>query len=107
MPRAAELFRAVRAAARGEAVLSPGVAARLVGRVRGRRRPMPLSQREREVLGLIARGASNKDWAGGCSSAKRRSRPTWPIYAKLGVNDRAAAVAKALDRGLLVPRKQG
>ena len=29
------------------------------------------------------------------------------IYAKLGVNDRAAAVAEAFDRGLLVPRKQG
>jgi DNA-binding NarL/FixJ family response regulator len=57
-----ELFRAVRAAARGEAVLSPSVATRLLGQVRAPARE-PLSQREMEVLTLIARGATSREAA--------------------------------------------
>ncbi|MBY8852632.1 response regulator transcription factor, partial [Saccharothrix sp. MB29] len=57
-----ELFRAVRSAARGEAVLSPSVATRLVGQVR-RPAAEPLSDREVEVLGLIARGCTNREAA--------------------------------------------
>ena len=55
-----ELVRAVRAAARGEAVLSPAVASRLMGRMRDPAQEA-LSQRELEVLTLVARGSTNKE----------------------------------------------
>ena len=57
-----ELLRGVRAAARGEAVLSPSVATRLLGQVSAPARD-PLSQRELDILGLIARGCSNREAA--------------------------------------------
>jgi DNA-binding NarL/FixJ family response regulator len=70
-----ELFRAVGAAARGESVLSPSVASRLLGQVRA---PVaePLTQRELEVLQLVARGTTNGRRPGACSSARPASRPT-------------------------------
>ncbi|MEV8440048.1 response regulator transcription factor [Actinosynnema sp. NPDC051121] len=96
-----ELFRAVRSAARGEAVLSPSVATRLVGQVR---QPVaePLSDREVEVLGLIARGSTNREAAAKLfiSEATVKTHLVH-VYAKLGVKDRAAAVAVAYERGLL------
>ncbi|MDQ2585361.1 response regulator [Saccharothrix yanglingensis] len=96
-----ELFRAVRSAARGEAVLSPSVATRLVGQVR-RPAAEPLSDREVEVLGLIARGCTNREAAARLfiSEATVKTHLVH-VYAKLGVKDRAAAVAVAYDRGLL------
>ena len=60
-PRA-ELLRAVRAAARGEAVLSPSVTARLMSRFRAPGAG-PLSQRELEVLELVAAGTTNREAA--------------------------------------------
>ncbi|MFI0421473.1 response regulator [Spongiactinospora sp. 9N601] len=96
-----ELAQAVRTAARGEAVLSPSVATRLLGQVRA---PAdPLSARELEVLRLIAEGATNREAAARLfiSEATVKSH-VLHIYAKLGVNDRAAAVATAFRRGLLV-----
>lgn len=101
--RPEELCRAVRAAARGEAVLSPAVATRLLGQVRTPARE-PLSQRELDVLGLIARGATNREAAVALfiSEATVKSH-LQHIYTKLGVKDRAAAVATAFDQGLLVP----
>jgi len=102
-----ELLRAVRAAAGGEAVLSPSVAARLMNRVRT---PAPevLSQRELDVLRLVAAGRTNRE-AGAELFISEATVKTHllNIYAKLGVSDRAAAVATAYDRGLLVPRKPG
>ncbi|GIH98421.1 DNA-binding response regulator [Planobispora takensis] len=95
-----ELVRAVRTAARGEAVLSPSVATRLLGQVRT---PAdPLSARELEILHLIADGATNREVAVRLfiSEATVKSH-VLHIYAKLGVNDRAAAVAVAFRRGLL------
>ncbi|GIH95688.1 response regulator [Planobispora siamensis] len=95
-----ELMRAVRTAARGEAVLSPSVATRLLGQVRT---PAdPLSARELEILHLIADGATNREVAVRLfiSEATVKSH-VLHIYAKLGVNDRAAAVAVAFRRGLL------
>jgi DNA-binding NarL/FixJ family response regulator len=99
-----ELFRAVRAAARGEAVLSPSVATRVVGQMRAPA-PESISQRELEVLELVARGATNRDAARQLfiSEATVKTHLVH-IYAKLGVNDRAAAVTEAFDRGLLTPR---
>jgi DNA-binding NarL/FixJ family response regulator len=96
-----ELFRAVRAAARGEAVLSPAVATRLLGQVRAPERE-PLSTRELEVLGLIAGGASNREAARRLFISEATVKThLLHVYAKLGVNDRAAAVAVAYQRGLL------
>jgi len=106
----AELFRAVRAAAHGEAVLSPSVATRLVGQVRSPApspspSPEPISARELEVLELVARGASNREAAAGLFISEATVKTHLiHIYAKLGVNDRAAAVAEAFNRGLLIPR---
>ena len=101
-----ELLRAVRAAARGEAVLSPSVATRLLGQVRAPARE-PLSQRELEVLGLIARGSSNREAAARLFISEATVKThVLHIYAKLGVNDRAAAVAAGFERGLL-PRPGG
>ncbi|MDX3800787.1 response regulator transcription factor [Streptomyces sp. AK04-3B] len=99
-----ELFTAVRAAAQGRTVLSPAVATRLVSAVRAPRSPgeEPLSAREREVLALVARGASNREIARDLfiSEATVKTHLTH-LYAKLGVNDRAAAVARAYERGIL------
>jgi DNA-binding NarL/FixJ family response regulator len=98
-PRA-ELVRAVRSAARGEAVLSPSVATRLLGQVRS---PVSeaLSPRELEVLGLIARGSNNREAAAKLFISEATVKThLLHVYAKLGVNDRAAAVAVAFERGL-------
>ena len=96
-----ELLRAVRAAARGEAVLSPSVAVRLMGQLR---KPAsdPLSQREREVLRLIAVGATNREVAAKLFVSEATIKThLLHIYEKLGVRDRAAAVGEAYKRGLL------
>jgi len=95
-----ELFRAIRATARGDSVLSPSVASKLVGRARG---PVnrSLSAREIEVLTLVARGISNKI----IGKDLRISEATVKthllhIFAKLGVDDRTAAVTAAMERGM-------
>ena len=98
-----ELLRAVRAAARGEAVLSPSVAARLMSRVRTPGAGL-LSQRELEVLELVAAGTTNREAAGRLFISEATVKThLLNIYAKLGVGDRAAAVAEAFNRGLLTP----
>ncbi|WP_103342511.1 response regulator [Amycolatopsis sp. CA-126428] len=102
-PRA-ELVRAVEAAARGQAVLSPTVATRLLGQVR---KPAPalLSRRELEVLELIAQGSTNREAAKRLYISETTVKThLLHVYAKLGVNDRAAAVAAAFSRGYLTPR---
>jgi DNA-binding NarL/FixJ family response regulator len=105
----AELFRAVRAAASGDAVLAPAVATRLVGQLRAPAgadpSPEPISARELEVLELVARGASNREAAERLFISEATVKTHLiHIYSKLGVNDRAAAVTEAFDRGLLIPR---
>jgi DNA-binding NarL/FixJ family response regulator len=105
-PRA-ELLRAVRAAARGESVLSPSVATRLIGRVRSPDAG-PLSQRELEVLELVAGGSTNREAAARLFVSEATVKThLLHIYAKLGVGDRAAAVAEAFNRGLLTPGGKG
>ncbi|MEO3795473.1 response regulator transcription factor [Nonomuraea sp. B10E15] len=95
-----ELARAVAAAARGEAALSPSVATRLLGQVRA---PAdPLSGRELEILDLIAQGTTNREAAARLFISEATVKThLLHIYAKLGVNDRASAVAAAFQRGLL------
>ncbi|MBN9741957.1 MULTISPECIES: response regulator transcription factor [Amycolatopsis] len=96
-----ELFRAVRAAARGEAVLSPAVASRIMGQMRAPAQE-PLSQREIEVLNLVARGSTNKEAAKKLFISEATVKThLLHAYAKLGVKDRAAAVAVAFERGLI------
>jgi DNA-binding NarL/FixJ family response regulator len=106
-PRA-QLVDAVRAAARGETVLAPPVAARLVSRLRT---PVPeagLTPREVEVLGAVARGLSNAEigrelFIGEATVKTHLLR----VFAKLGVDDRTRAVTVAMERGLLPVPGQG
>ena len=79
-PRA-ELLRAVRAAAAGQAVLSPSVAARLMSRVRAPEAPEPLSQRELEVLELVAAGCHQP--GGGRQAVHQRGHGQDPPAAHL------------------------
>ncbi len=104
-PRA-ELIRAVQAAHRGESVLAPSVASRLVSQLRAPSRDA-LSDRELEVLSLIAQGETNRGAAARLfiSEATVKTHLVH-IYAKLDVGDRAAAVAAAFDRGLLTPGRR-
>ena len=96
-----ELFRAIRAAASGESVLAPTVAARLMSRMRAPAEES-LSAREIEVLQLVARGNSNKE----VGKALHISTATVKthlihIYNKLGVDDRTAAVTTAIEKGII------
>jgi len=96
-----ELFRAVRAAARGESVLAPAVLARLMGRMRAPAAEA-LSAREVEVLSLVARGAANKEVARSLFISETTVKTHLShIFTKLGVDDRTAAVTVALNRGIL------
>jgi DNA-binding NarL/FixJ family response regulator len=96
-----DLYRAIRSAVRGESVLTPAVAARLMGHMRAPAEEK-LSSRELEVLQLVAEGASNSDIAGRLhiSQATVKSHLVH-IFGKLGVSDRTAAVTVALQRGIL------
>ncbi|GAB3876305.1 response regulator transcription factor [Kibdelosporangium lantanae] len=95
-PRA-ELLRAVRAAARGESVLAPSVASKLINKVRA---PEPLSKRELEVLTLVAAGRTNRETAATLFISEATVKThLLNIYGKLGVSDRASAVAEAYKRG--------
>ncbi|MEV5963717.1 response regulator transcription factor [Kribbella sp. NPDC051952] len=100
----AELLNGVRAAARGETVLAPPVAARLMSRLRT---PAPSaaaqpSPRELEVLAAVARGLSNAEigrelFIGEATVKTHLQR----LFAKLDVDDRTRAVTVAIERGLL------
>nr|WP_216843999.1 response regulator transcription factor [Phytoactinopolyspora alkaliphila] len=99
-PRA-QLAEAIRAAARGETVLAPPVAARLVSRLRAPAVPV-LTPRETEVLTAVARGLSNPDigrelYIGEATVKTHLIR----IFSKLEVDDRTAAVTKAYRLGIL------
>ncbi|GAB3300511.1 response regulator transcription factor [Geodermatophilus aquaeductus] len=96
-----QLADAVRAAARGETVLAPPVAARLVSRMRAPAAEAPTA-RELEVLGGVARGLTNAEigrelFIGEATVKTHLLR----VFAKLGVDDRTRAVMVAVERGLL------
>ncbi|WSA22418.1 response regulator transcription factor [Streptosporangium subroseum] len=97
----ADLAQAVRAAARGETVLSPSIAAKLLDRVR-QPRPETLSRREVEVLQLVAQGLTNAD-IGRALFITEATVKTYVvrIFAKLDVSDRTAAVMAAMQAGIL------
>ncbi|WP_436759546.1 response regulator [Streptosporangium sp. V21-05] len=97
----ADLLAAIRSAARGETVLSPSVATRLVTRMRA---PVAesLSPRETEVLSLVARGLTNAEIGRSLFIGETTVKThLLRVFGKLGVSDRTAAVTTALDRGLL------
>jgi two-component system, NarL family, response regulator YdfI len=105
------LFRAIRAAARGETLLKPEIMARLLSYGNhappaSERAPAAsgpaLTDREREVLVEVARGERSKEIAAHLGITERTVKAHLDsIYNKLGVDSRAAAVSIALQRGLL------
>ena len=97
----AELGHAIRAAARGETVLAPSVARRLVSHVRQPHRDL-LSGRETEVLALVARGLTNAAIGQQLSITEATVKThLLRLFGKLGVNDRTAAVTSAIALGVI------
>ena len=97
----AMLVDAIRAAARGETVLAPPVAARLVTRMRA---PVTeqLTPREVQVLTLVGQGLSNVEIGRELFISEATVKTHLVrVFGKLGVDDRTAAVTKAMAQGLL------
>ncbi len=103
----AALFDSIRAAARGETLLSPEIMSRLLAHTARppapRRTPaVELTERELQVLRAVAQGKRNKEIAADLAIAERTVKAHLDsIYNKLGVDSRAAAVSAASQRGLL------
>lgn len=102
-----EIERAIRAVAAGELLLAPAVVARALPQFGGARRPSvfpQLTDRERDVLELVAEGLDNLRIARrlGLSDKTVRNHLS-NILNKLGVADRSAAIARARDAGLGSP----
>jgi DNA-binding NarL/FixJ family response regulator len=103
----AEVVRAIHAVAHGEAIFSPAIAGRLI-QFFANVRPVPpaqlfpeLTEREREILGMIAHGNSNLEIAEELTlSPKTVSNHVSNIFAKLQVVDRAQAVLRAQQAGI-------
>ncbi|HZA83538.1 MAG TPA: response regulator transcription factor [Actinomycetes bacterium] len=96
-----QLFGAIRAAARGESVLSPSVATRVLGRMRAPAEEA-LSPRELEILQAVARVLSNKDIGRRLYVSEATVKThLLRVFSKLGVDDRTAAVTVALERGII------
>jgi DNA-binding NarL/FixJ family response regulator len=108
----ARLVEAIRATARGESILEPSVAAKVIAEFTRVSRMVPpaqmeqlvepLSERELEILALIARGYSNKEIASQLFIAEGTVKNhVTHILGKLGVRDRTQAALKARELGLL------
>ena len=101
-----QVVASVRAAARGESLLDPRIAARLIREVRDAGpRPGPLnllSPRETQVLALLARGRSNRDVARACTISEETVKAhVSSILAKLHLTDRTQAAIFGLQQGLV------
>lgn len=103
----AEMLRAIRAVGNGEAIFSPSIATRLIDYFATPRPAIAqdlfptLTEREREILYLIAQGCSNNDIAKQLSlSVKTVSNYLSNIFGKLQVTDRTQAAIRARDAGL-------
>ncbi|MFJ3528384.1 MULTISPECIES: response regulator transcription factor [unclassified Streptomyces] len=110
--RPADLLAAIKTVAAGEALLSPGPTARLIARVlsapsappaSGPGGPEALTERERQVLGLVARGLNNTEIAEtlGLSPLTAKTHVS-RIMGRLGARDRAQLVIIAYESGLVV-----
>lgn len=102
-----EMLRAIRAVASGEAIFSPAIAARLIDFFSAPKPAVPaqtfpeLSNREREILDLIAQGASNAEIASKLVlSPKTVRNHVSNIFSKLQVADRAHAIIRGREAGL-------
>ncbi|MEU8340549.1 response regulator transcription factor [Spirillospora sp. NPDC048832] len=96
-----QLVDAIRAAARGETVLAPRVAEKLVARMR-RPEPAALTAREIDVLRAVADGLSNAEIGRRLVIAEATVKThLLRVFAKLDVGDRTRAVVVAMERGLL------
>jgi DNA-binding NarL/FixJ family response regulator len=96
-----ELFRALRAVMRGERQLSPEVTERLMSRWK-RPAKASLTEREREVLRCVVRGAGNKEIAAELGIAEPTVKAHLVhIFEKLGVENRTAAARVGRERGVV------
>jgi len=102
-----EMVRAIQAVGRGEAIFSPAIATRLMDFFAAPHPAVPkevfptLTEREREVLGLIAQGHANAVIARQLSlSTKTVHNYVSNIFSKLQVADRAQAIVRAREAGL-------
>ncbi|NUW37384.1 response regulator transcription factor [Nonomuraea sp. SMC257] len=107
----AELIHAVRVVARGDALIAPSITRRLIAEFAGRvQRPEPgpqlnaLTEREREVMTLVAAGLSNDEIAARLvlSPATAKTHVS-RIMTKLGARDRAQLVVMAYEAGMITP----
>ena len=101
-----ELFEAIRAVYRGESLIQPAVAGKVLDRFaelsRQVQAPEALSEREVEVLKLMARGAANKLIAASLSIGESTVKThIQSIFQKLGVGDRTEAVTEAIKKGII------
>jgi DNA-binding NarL/FixJ family response regulator len=101
-----DLFKAIRAVYRGESLIQPVVASKLLDRFSELSRGTPsgegLSARELEILQLMAKGAANKEISAQLSIAQSTVKTHIAnIFQKLGVNDRTEAVTQALKKGII------
>ncbi|YAL83744.1 response regulator [Dermacoccaceae bacterium W4C1] len=105
-----ELNRAIRVVAAGDALLAPSVTRRLIGQVMQRRSVVPrtsataqlLTEREREVLVLVARGLSNAEIAVRLSVAEQTVKThVSHVFTKLDLRDRAQAVVYAYENAIV------
>ncbi|HEX3733082.1 MAG TPA: response regulator transcription factor [Mycobacteriales bacterium] len=102
----AELVSAVRVVASGESLLSPAATRRLVENfVRPRSEPAAvLTEREREILVLVARGLANREIAARLVVAEQTVKThVSRVFSKLGIRDRAQAVVFAYENGVVSP----
>jgi len=101
-----ELFKAIRGVYKGESLIQPAVAGKVLDRFaqlsRQTQVPDALSERELEVIKLMARGSANKEIAAELfiSESTVKSHIA-SIFQKLGVGDRTEAVTQALQKGLI------
>jgi two-component system, NarL family, response regulator LiaR len=103
-----ELRRAIKAAAAGQVQLSPGAAARLMREVRAPESPETLTDRETQVLRLLAEGRANKEIGRALSIGEQTVKThVSSILAKLGVRSRTQAALYAAKLGLVSVERLG
>jgi DNA-binding NarL/FixJ family response regulator len=106
--QAEELRRAIKAAAAGQVQLSPQAAARLMREVRAPESPESLTERETDVLRLLAQGQANKEIARSLQIGEKTVKThVSNILAKLGVQSRTQAALYAVHIGLVSPEQVG
>jgi DNA-binding NarL/FixJ family response regulator len=112
--RPEDLVQGVRVVAAGDALLAPAITRRLIAEFAGRAQRHPvlvhdqrldrLTPREREILGLVARGLSNSEIASSAYVSENTVKThVARIFDKLGLRDRVQAVIVAYDAGLVAP----